>query len=369
MLVRRLRTLVPAGLAVGGIAVASVVLLASYRYQGQEARSVARGFVSPRTVYPLVVQDRQRQVVTVLPVWGPVLRVLAPQWSGTVTATGAVPGEVVSSGDNVVEIDGMWRMAVSTERPFFRALGSGDSGWDVRQLHRLLVELGYLDVEYDDSDKAGSATDRAVRLFASAQGFLGTATSFDPSWVLWLGDPQMTVANVDFSVGGRAPAPGEVVLESEPELRSLLLQLADGGPPTTKGRRSLDVDGSLLRLVDGEINAQALVVLGQSGVLGSRDGATIVGPGSDAPVVSGWLDLDDPVRGFQVPASAVRSGADQRTCVWVMVTGDSPALNFTALAVHVATGGASSVVVIGDLTDRSMVLVNASEALENAGCP
>jgi len=367
MLVRRLQTLVPAGVAVGGIAVASVVLLASYRYQGQEARSVAQGSVSPRTVYPLVVQDRQRQAVTVLPVWGPVLRVLAPEWSGTVTATGVGPGEVVLSGDNVVEIDGMWRMAVSTERPFFRALGPGDSGWDVRQLHRLLVELGYLDVKYSDSDKAGSATARAVRIFASAQGLLGTVTSFDPSWVLWLAVPQMTVANVDLNVGGRAPAPGDVVLESEPELRSLLLQLPDGGPPTMQGHRSLDVDGSRLRLVDGEINARDLVLFGGSGALGSRDGVSVVGPGSGAAAVSGWLELDDPVRGFQVPASAVRSGADQRTCVWV--TGDSPAPNFAAIAVDVATGGASSVVVAGDLTDRSMVLVNASEALENAGCP
>lgn len=366
---RRLRALVPAGLAVGGIVIASVVLLVSYQRQGQETQSVAQESVSPRTMYPLAVQDHQRQVVTVLPDWGPVLRVLAPEWSGTVTATGAGPGDVVSSGDNVVEIDGMWRMAASTERPFFRAVGSGDSGWDVGQLHRLLVDLGYLDVEYGDSNKADSATVRAVRLFASDQGFLGSVASFDPSWVLWLGAPRMTVAKLNFSVGGRAPAPGNVVVESEPELRSLSLHLPDGGPPMMQGHRSLNVDGTLLRLADGEINDRDLIALGESGVIGSQDGASVVGPGSGAAEFSGWLELDDPVHGYQVPASAVRSGADQRTCVWVTVTGDSPAPNFAAVAVDVTAGGASSVIVVGDLADRSMVLVNPSEALENAGCP
>jgi len=136
-----------------------------------------------------------------------------------------------------------------------------------------------------------------------------------------------------------------------------------------QGHRSLNVDGSLLRLADGEISDRDLIAFGESGVLGSRDGASVVGSGPGAADVSGWLELDDPVHGYQVPASAVRSGADQRTCVWVTVTGDSPAPNFAAVAVDVTAGGASSVIVVGDLADRSMVLVNASEALENAGCP
>lgn len=82
---------------------------------------------------------------------------LAPAWTGLVEEVNVHVGDPIRSGDPVVVVDGIARIAVRTDRPFARRLTPGDRGVDVDQLNRWLTSIGH---EAGDDDRFGSATRR-----------------------------------------------------------------------------------------------------------------------------------------------------------------------------------------------------------------
>src|SRR5690606_22795008 len=62
--------------------------------------------------------------------WEPGIELYAPPWNGTVTRLYATPGDVLVPGDPILAIDGIDRIAIPAEQPFYRPIRSGVTGDD-----------------------------------------------------------------------------------------------------------------------------------------------------------------------------------------------------------------------------------------------
>src|SRR5690606_26495693 len=95
--------------------------------------------------------------------WEPGIELYAPPWNGTVTRLYAVPGDVLVPGDPILAIDGIDRIAIPAEEPFYRPIRSGVTGDDALALHRFLVSLDLLPESYLEDPIADFNTQTAVR--------------------------------------------------------------------------------------------------------------------------------------------------------------------------------------------------------------
>lgn len=127
------------------------------------------------------------------------------QRQGTVTAVPR-PGQVIKRGQQAYAVDQRPVPLFYGSVPFYRALGPGSEGADVRQLEQNLAALGY-PVTVDDEYTSGTA--RAVRRWQEDLGVAGTGTVAPGDAVVAGGE--VRVGTVDVLVG--APAePGAPVL-------------------------------------------------------------------------------------------------------------------------------------------------------------
>lgn len=93
---------------------------------------------------------------------------VANQATGTYTAL-PVPGQVITAGQSVYEVDGRAVVLLYGQRPVWRALSLGvPDGPDVAQLKRNLVALGFGTVRIDDHFDAATAAD--VRRWQARSG-------------------------------------------------------------------------------------------------------------------------------------------------------------------------------------------------------
>ena len=158
---------------------------------------------------------------------------LAPAWSGLVEEVHLRAGEPLRSGDAVAVIDGVTRLAAATERPLGRRLVPGDRGRDVAALNGLLGSLGY---EAGTGDHFGGSTRRGVLALRRDLGVpialddLGApvdADVFDPAWLVFLAEAEVSVASTALQVGAPAPPAGSAVAELTPQVASVTVTLAD----------------------------------------------------------------------------------------------------------------------------------------------
>src|SRR4029078_13495792 len=84
--------------------------------------------VAPEVVAPTqrTVADEHR--VAGGPTWAEGTPLRAPGWQGVVTGGAGEPGDAVRSGTVLMEVSGVPRMAVASQRPFYRQLRQGDTG-------------------------------------------------------------------------------------------------------------------------------------------------------------------------------------------------------------------------------------------------
>lgn len=140
--------------------------------------------------------------------WSAEQEVLAPAWSGIVTAAPEIPTPI-KTGDVIVEIDGVNRVASVGLAPFYRPLAPGSVGDDVEQLHAFLNQIG---IEAPSGRRWVWSTTRAVREFNDAIGQV-SRDSFDPSVVVWVPTLDFEVTESHLAVGSLAPVAGELILE------------------------------------------------------------------------------------------------------------------------------------------------------------
>lgn len=321
--------------------------------------------ISPLTTAPTPVDIDEATSVTVTPVFGQRVDVVAPSWQGLVTEIDARPGQSLESGAPVVKVDGVVRRAYATAQPLYRPLTVGDEGGDVADLHGILAAAGFLPVAQSGERRFSASTMRATREFAASIGIRSASISaFDPAWVLWQPQDPFVVENIAVAVGAPAPAAGEPILIGNSRVEGIRIEGEQGLPLDRSGSRILTIAGLEVPVEDGLPTADGLAQLTERRVFAtetSSDGAE-----APSPLIA-QLRLSSPVTALAVPASAVQASlAGDGLCVWI---GDEGPNRFEPRPVAVYPGGASTVYVTGRLTQRSSVLTNPADYLDSAQCP
>src|SRR5690554_205914 len=295
----------------------------------------------------VVVDDQQAANLSVI--WGESAEALAPAWSGTVTAQHATPRSTVESGDILLTIDVIDRIAAATPTPFFRSLGRNAVGDDVAQLQELLADLGHY--EGTPSGTFDAATVAAVNGFAIDLGVVRPSGVFDPAWVVWLPEAPFEVARVETAVGSPAPAPGAPLLVGPSVIVSATATTSEGRAMVLEGEWLLEVEGETLEITDGVFDEEILAGLTEIADPGATDLFGRVRRAGVAPVV-------------EVPAAAVTTNTAGDLCIWIP-EGDG----YAARAIVVDGGRIARVHITSGLEAGEQLLLNPNEVLSSPSCP
>lgn len=334
-------------------------------------------FVEPAPVYAPVEQSNAPLTTSVDLglVWRAPPSLIAPSWTGVLQQVLVTKGDSIGNGDAVVVIDGIRRVAWASPGAFFRPLLDGSKGEDVRWLKTLLVSTGVEQSSSDSFDRAALAGTRALAVKLGVPD-ARKVTSFDPSWVIFLGAPRITASKIHVVAGQPAPTSGEAFIEAEPELVDVGLAAEgalDGLKQTADGGAAVEaeaVESALSRAAVAAPDDAALVYLGAPlGLDESRTGLTDEGiatlgaavqPGQ-VGVLAQLTSLPKP-GDFRVPAAAIRTGRDGQMCVLLAPgSSDDAARMITVVGV---TDGVT--IVRGDLRAGDMVRVPAGS---DSSCP
>ncbi len=163
--------------------------------------------------------------------WSTSASLVAPSWTGTVTALHADAGDTVTSGHPVVEIDGIKRLAVTSGGPFWRPLGAGAEGVDARWLNEMLRTFGH---SSSNSNRVTAETVSGIQQLARKIGLSEAPTVFDPAWVIYLSAPHVTLGAPELAVGKVAPSAGEPLFAAQPTLATAIL-MSPGSVPVSTG--------------------------------------------------------------------------------------------------------------------------------------
>lgn len=129
--------------------------------------------------------------------------------TGTVTRIYHQVGDTLTPGDRLLRIDDRDVYLVKSADPFYRVLGLGMKGPDVRSLQEFLARQG--DDALRPDGRFGPATEQAWGNWKKRHGWPETA-AFGPDHFYALGT-ESQVAAVKTHVGAPIPALGEVIVE------------------------------------------------------------------------------------------------------------------------------------------------------------
>lgn len=262
---------------------------------------------------------------------GPVA--FSPSWSGTVTSVAVQPSGIpVRSGDNLVQVDGVWRVAALTLTPFYRPLEPGSRGSDVAALNAFLRDLGF---KAGDGETWSRSTTQGVAQLAERVG-AGRASGFDPGWVVWIPSQEFIVASVEAETGAPAPSNGEPILLSAPVASNASIR-DDGG-----GLESITGDDWIIEVGDVSVPYSG----DPSHAVGDPSSTLLGMTRSDEPV-DATLRRSTALPVVQVPPSALVSAGGGRYCVWSVEEADSPRTEWKVSSVEIV-GGELGVTLVSD---------------------
>lgn len=311
--------------------------------------------LSSLEVEPVPVEAPVKEVPSVLPrpasltiTYQQPSAVLSAGLSGTVTRLIVEPGDVLTDGSDLLEVNGVLVRGYVSDRAFFRDLHYGDKGWDVANLQTYLADRGHAS-ELPATGEFGPLTQAAVRNWRAQVG-LPKGDTFEFRYLWRIPQPGAVLATLATTTGGIVPGEGMPVLTTAQrpqgfEVESLLPVEAGEYRFASGGRYAeIDYDGSAWswRNVD-DITA----------MLGA-DQSTAVG---------GTIQLREATLAISVPAAAVYE-FQGNTCVLVATPGAYRPAKFAPLS-----GSGSSVIGQGDLKQADTVLLNPLEIQPGATCP
>ncbi|MEI2278300.1 hypothetical protein OHC50_12610 [Paenarthrobacter ilicis] len=305
-------------------------------------------------------------------------RILTPAWSGTVQSVLKSPGNEVRSGEVLLIIDGIGRMALHTPTPFFGSLKFGDSGPEVQKLNRSLVDLGYgsaLGADY------GSDTIEAVRRLKLALGdSRGDAREVSASLFVYLPVPSITIESITVQAGSMAPASGSEIIIGRRQLTAATLnrpnargdlqdvtQLQDssGRSATTEENTSATEFIPLVADPDEDLYVADTAI----SLTDDRAGASLSSLLAIPEVTAGKTSrLDATLKrrfsntSFRIPSAALFAGESGATCVHLMRAGIE-----TNEDVHILSTDVGSTVVSGELVTGDQLLL--APRTEDRICP
>lgn len=306
---------------------------------------------------PVVVYAEEEQLVTqwdamIELVWTPGPRALSVTGGGMVTAVYASPGETVTSGEPVIAIDGIDRVAVRSPSPFYRSLRRWDRGPDVEALQRFLSNLGLFEGEADGVFRPDLET--SVRAWQLDIHVPKPSAVFDPRHTVWLPVEPLTVHEVNAEPAAPPPGLGATLILAVPTL--VAAQIEDAALVA-----SLDVAG----LYEFRIGTGAIAVDPESGTLEATDLGPLVrevNPGErNAAGVLHRIGAEEVV---VIPSASVVVDLSGDLCVFVVDNGD-----YLPRSVRVAGSRLGRTQVVDGVVAGERVLVNAAEVLGSFACP
>ena len=144
------------------------------------------------------------------------------QATGVLTALPSV-GDVIKCGQVLYRVHGHPVPLLCGSTPLYRSLSEGMKGWDVKELNRNLVELGYADgAELDPSGYFGSETRTALKDLKGDLGLSPTG-SLDPDQAVVLPGP-LRISSVSATLG-TAAKPGAPIAEATSTARRVEVDL------------------------------------------------------------------------------------------------------------------------------------------------
>jgi hypothetical protein len=150
-------------------------------------------------------------------------------------------GVTVTSGDELIAVDGRTSVAVDGAVPFYRTLTVGSEGPDVLQLEEILVAAGQ-DIEQPDTLFTEETRD-ALAAWQIARGYASSAAETDETVTLTLGPN-----NAGYTIG-RANAAAFVIVPSIPSGRGQGLPIEDTRPLISVSvTRSTVEEGGVVRV-------------------------------------------------------------------------------------------------------------------------
>jgi hypothetical protein len=315
----------------------------------------------PLTVPVTAVTDTEAQPIVGDLDWVSGTSLVAPNWTGTVTAVEAKSGSTIRTGSAIATIDGTEAIVAFSPFPFYRSIGPGVTGPDVAALGAVLISLGIADVRVSDTyDTAlGDAINLLSQRLTGVAPAAGSQSIFEPSWFVWLPAKQIRVKAVALVVGEPAPAQGTTILTSPSQILSVTIT-----PGTTAGGDIEPLPASARGYVVSfpgsppyRLNSSFTVT--DSSLLHSLD--QLDQP--SASTVGGMLELADPARFSSVPSSAVVVDATGRTCVFVPAGS-----GFAPVMVTTEAGLPGSTEVTGLARHDTAVLSNPASIFPARGC-
>ncbi len=292
-------------------------------------------------------------------------RVVAPTWTGLITAVHTESDAVISSGDVVIAIDGINRIAIATPSPLHRDLISGMTGADVTAVQEFLVSRGLLDEVTGVYDRATTAAVKELRI---TLGEIKPPGTLDRSLFVWLPHEQWSVGKVTASVGTPAPAAGQVLFESLPTVTAArLVELNDDAVTSADATWKITLDDLVIFLDEsGEIPSNELGVLDvPARALIAKQG--VADSNGVAPTLVAQISRVEAQAFLTIPATALVTD-DAGACVWVVA---SPFLPETAQSIDVDIVGSGSrpgTANIAEIDLPDQILANPTEMLPDPSC-
>ena len=229
------------------------------------------------------------------------------QATGVVTGLPSV-GAVIRCGQAIYRVHGRPVALLCGATPLYRPLSVGLKGWDVKELNRNLVALGYADAsEVDPSGYFGSATRDALKALKADLGLTPTGT-LDPDQAVALPGP-LRISSVPIPLG-TAAQPGATIAQATSTARRVEVDLEPsqaegvkaGDPASITLPNNRSTPGTVVRIGtlvvdDGSDSGSGS---GSASGSGSSSGAS-GGSGAATPTVPVFIKLKRirDVRGIQ----------------------------------------------------------------------
>ena len=315
------------------------------------------GEVDPTPLLIRVERDKFRDTIDVEAAlqWSPGPSLKAPAWAGLVTEVAVEPGQTVRSGDRIIRVDGIWRLAAATPTPFFAPVNAQSSTEEIAKLSGFLIDLGYeVPPRSWDSSTVASLRDLADSVgVASARD----VEAFDPAWSLWMPTKSVIIGSVTVDVGSPAPAPGEDVATGLPRLAAVSVASADGDPQPT-AEQAMDW---VLRIDDMDIPYESLASPAELRRLDPPPAFATQMPES----MQGVLERETPLKGWRVPVTAVHTDVSGAQCVFRLAAAEGV---YEAVPAVVARSGVGVARVTANLDRSDQILANPGELLRGRSC-
>ncbi len=304
---------------------------------------------------PIVTEAGTRSVdtraaATIALSWmdGPTLK--SPGFDGRVTRIAVEGGDTIISGDIILAVDGIDRIALATPEPMVRTLDRGDKGPDVEWLQGYLTEAGFF--AEDITGTYGYRTDRAVKAWRTSLGDPDPSGVFLPQLILWLPGEPFVVDAMLVAVDDVAPGVGSPVVTSPSSLSTALVGVREG--------QTVPVSGDL---VFAPSEGDTIALSRGLAVIDLGSVAASLAVSAEVESVDGFVTATSSMEVATVPTSAVIADGTGGVCVW-KVDGDG----FSVFPVELARATAGVAFVGAGVEPGDNVLVNPIEILDEWAC-